>query len=195
MPTSHSYDCVVSQPAPVPSPDNAYVLYHADLSVPENIDAVQHLIHNILPHIDVKFTIAGRNPSPKLTSALAHFNNVSLVANPDDTTMQQLIQNAHILFLFTNSPTGLKLKLLNSLYAGRHCLVNSTMVAGTELGQLCTVADTDEQQLCELDRLMHTPFTQHDIDQRSNLLGNLYSNQANAQKLISLCSDIGAPLL
>jgi hypothetical protein len=62
------------------------------------------------------------------------------------------------------------------------------MVAGTELGSLCTVADTADEQLCQLKRLMHTPFTEHDIDERRNLLGSLYSNEANAKILLSQLS-------
>ena len=103
--------------------------------------------------------------------------------------MQRLIAQAQVLIMVTQMPTGLKLKLLNSLYAGRHCLVNSAMVAGTELGKLCTVADNADSQLQALHSLMDAPFTQQDIDRRRQLLGSLYSNEANARILISQLAD------
>ena len=188
MPSSHPCDNVVSTPSQVSTPDSQqpYALYHADLSVPENIQTVNYFVQNIFPKTGGRFVVAGRNPSHQLAALLADIPNVTLVANPDDDTMQSLIRDAQVLMLLTGQPTGLKLKLLNSLYAGRHCLVNSAMVAGTELGQLCTVADTAIEQVDQLNRLMHTPFTQQDVDQRRTLLGTLYSNEANARILISL---------
>ena len=211
MPSSHPDDHVTSIPSPfsvlspsklegvvedrgrvsrspfsVPRSPFPYALYHADLSVPENIQTIKYLAQNILPNTDTPFVVAGRNPSTQITALLAPFPNVTLVPNPDDDTMHALIRNAQVLLLLTAQPTGLKLKLLNSLYAGRHCLVNSAMVAGTPLGQLCTVADSADLQLQALHTLMQTPFTKHDIDRRSALLGTLYSNDSNARILISL---------
>ena len=130
--------------------------------------------------------VAGRSPSTAMQRLLAQFSNVRLVPNPDDSLMQQLIADAHIHFMVTHQPTGLKLKLLNSLYAGRHCLVNSYMVAGTDLHRLCTVADTPSEQLAALHRLMQTPFSQEEIELRRSLLGKLYSNRANAQIIFDL---------
>lgn len=183
MPSSHHDDEVVSLPSE-PSAES-YVLYHADLSVAENINVVEYLCKNIFRHSEMRFVVAGRNPSSHVAEILAPMPNVSLVASPDDDTMRRLIREAQVQMLFTNQPTGLKLKLLNSLYAGRHCLVNTAMVAGTELGGLCTVADSAETQLAALRRLMQTPFTENDIEQRRRLLGSLYSNEANARILVS----------
>ena len=186
MPASHQDNTVVSQPCDAPSADSAYALYHADLSVPENIETVDYLSNNIFGRCpDIHFVVAGRNPSKRVEDSLASHRNVSLVANPNDDSMRRLIQDAQVLMLFTSFPTGLKLKLLNSLYAGRHCLVNSNMVAGTELGRVCTVVDSAQQQLEALKRLMDTPFTQQDIDRRRDLLGDLYSNEANAKILLA----------
>ena len=186
MPASHQDNNVVSQPCDAPSADSAYALYHADLSVPENIETVDYLSNNIFGRCpDIHFVVAGRNPSKRVEDSLVSHRNVSLVANPNDDSMRRLIQDAQVLMLFTSFPTGLKLKLLNSLYAGRHCLVNSNMVAGTELGRVCTVVDSAQQQIEALKRLMDTPFTQQDIDRRRDLLGDLYSNEANAKILLA----------
>lgn len=181
MPSSHPDDEVVSIPG-----RGDFILYHGDLSVAENVKTVTFLATNIIPRIPYKVVVAGRNPSPTLTSLLARFGNVELVANPDDSQMHGFISQAHVSLLLTDQPTGLKLKLLNSLFAGRHCLVNSAMVSGTELGQLCTVADTTDDMLHALADLMATPFSQSDIERRSLLLGTLYSNAANAKLLVSL---------
>ena len=185
MPSSHPNDIIVSQPCDSPCANTAYALYHADLSVPENIDTVDYLVKNLFPQSQINFVVAGRNPSKRMVDMLAPFSNVKLVANPDDETMRRLIREAQVQLLLTGSPTGLKLKLLNSLYAGRHCLVNHNMVAGTELGRLCTVADNADMQRDALTHLMQTPFTESDIEHRRSLLGTLYSNLSNANILLA----------
>ena len=189
MPSSHQDDEVVSKPSCLPQETGIelppFALYHADLSVPENVKAVDFLAKNIFGQTDCRFVVAGRNPSKAMADNLSRFPNVELVPNPDNSRMHGLISDAQVQIMVTNLPVGLKLKLLNSLYAGRHCLVNSAMVAGTRLGDVCTVADTPQDFLSALNRLMHTPFTEKDIAERRRLLGDLYSNQANAQILIN----------
>ncbi|MBP5326536.1 MAG: glycosyltransferase family 1 protein [Bacteroidales bacterium] len=186
MPSSHIDDSVVSKPSQLLSKDECYVLYHADLSVPENVESVLFLANNVFRNSTHRFVVAGRNPAPAVSEALCKLQNTKLYANPDETEMQSLIANSQVILMTTPMPTGLKLKLLNSLYAGRHCLVNSAMVAGTKLGELCTIADSAQDLRDALDRLMVTPFTTEDIERRQNLLGSLYSNQANARILLSL---------
>ena len=191
VPGFHSFDDVVS----LPSNSNAardvrryhekpYALYHGDLSVPENIEAVMYIVDNIYERQECLFVIAGRNPDPVLRERLKTCHNVRLIANPDDSEMRQLLANAQVQILFTNSPTGLKLKLLNSLFSGRHLLVNSNMVAGTDLAPLCNVADTVDEQITMLNSLMQKPFTAEDIAFRRSRLIPRYSNQFNAQLII-----------
>ena len=86
--------------------------------------------------------------------------------------------------LVTNQPTGLKLKLLNALYNGRFCLVNSDMVKGTSLESLCVVADEPEEMITEIKRLMEEDFTEDDIDERDDQMKQLYDNEANARKIV-----------
>lgn len=179
MPSSHINNEVVSQAG-----IGQYAFYHADLSVAENIHAAYYLIKNIFQRSCHKLVVAGRNPDKKLKELIASHENVFLVENPDDNTMSRLMTEAQVNIMVTEQPTGLKLKLLNALYAGRHCLVNSKMTAGTELDKVCTVADSPEEMIQALDQLMQQPFTQQDIDKRRHLLGDLYSNKANARILI-----------
>ncbi len=181
MPSSHLDDEVVSQEG-----RGDYAFYHADLSVAENICAVKYLVEQVFSGGKHRLVVAGRNPAPELVELLNQCPQTELVANPDDETMHRLLADAQVNVLVTRQPTGLKLKLLNSLYAGRHCLVNPDMVAGTELGALCTVADSPEEQRAALDTLMETPFTSADIERRKTLLGAQYSNAANARILYNM---------
>ena len=163
-----------------------YVLYHGNLSVRENEDAAKWLIENVFAELNLLCIVSGLNPSEKLVKLAEKHPNVTLVANPDDAEMIDLLRQAQVNILVTNQPTGLKLKLLNALYNGRFCLVNSDMVKGTSLESLCVVADEPEQMIIEIKRLMEEDFTEDDIDERDAQMRQLYDNEANARKIIEV---------
>ncbi len=161
-----------------------YVLYHGNLSVRENEDAAKWLIENVFSELDMACIVSGLNPSDNLKKLAEKYSNVTLVANPDDAEMIDLLRQAQVNILVTNQPTGLKLKLLNALYNGRFCLVNSDMVKGTSLESLCVVADEPEEMIAEIKRLMEEDFTEDDIDERDAQMRQLYDNESNAQKIV-----------
>ena len=181
MPSSHADDEVVSTPSQPLQSDSVYALYHADLSVPENIEAVTYLADNIFSKCSHRFVVAGRNPSKALSDKLSQLPNITLKPNPDNETMQRLIAQAQVLIMVTQMPTGLKLKLMNALYNGRFCLVNDDMVRGTSLDQLCVLAEEPEQFISQIRRLMKEDFTEDDINERDEALKELYQNEKNAQ--------------
>ena len=165
-----------------------YVLYHGNLSVRENEDAAKWLIEQVFAELDLHCIVSGLEPSEKLIKLAEKYSNVTLVANPDDAEMIDLLRQAQVNILVTNQPTGLKLKLLNALYNGRFCLVNSDMVKGTSLESLCVVADEPEQMIAEIKRLMEEDFTEEDIEERDAQMRQLYDNVANARKIIEAIS-------
>ncbi len=116
-------------------------------------------------------------------------SNITVIPNPDDSEMFELIRDAHVNVLVTFQATGLKLKLLNTLYQGRFCLVNSKMLNGTGLNELCVVGDTAHAQKVLLKDLFHREFKEPAIILRKEVLNKIYSNEHNAKKLIDLVFD------
>lgn len=158
-----------------------YVLYHGNLSVAENKKAAQWLVENVFSELDVPCVVAGLNPPDSLRKLCSRYPHVRLKANLHDAEMMDLIRNAQVNVMVTDQPTGLKLKLMNALYNGRFCLVNDDMVRGTDLGQLCLVAEEPEQFIGQIRRLMKEDFTEDDINERDEALKELYQNEKNAQ--------------
>ena len=70
------------------------------------------------------------------------------------------MENAHINLLFTFQSTGIKLKLLNSLYRGRFVLVNHKMVNNTGLERLCVIEDNPNITKRLITDLMGMEFTE-----------------------------------
>ena len=167
-----------------------FVLYHGNLSVSENYEAAMYLIKNVFSVIKVPFIIAGLNPPEFLIKEVEKHSHISLIANVSQEKMTELLENAQINFLYTNQATGLKLKLLNVLYHGRHCLVNSKMVEGTTLSEICQVEDSVDKQIILVKQLMEMPIGLEDKIKRIAVLSENYSNIGNAKKMFEAISDL-----
>lgn len=163
-----------------------YILYHGKLSVPENEKAVLFLIKNVFCKLKHKCIVAGMDPSDDIYKAASSYNNIEIIPNPEQNKMEELISQAQIHTLVTFQDTGLKLKLLNSLFGGRHTLVNSLMLAGSGLDSLCRIANTPEEMISECNRLMEIPVDEKTIAQREKLLFPAFSNKEQAKKLIKM---------
>ena len=129
--------------------------------------------------------VAGKNPSLRFQKRLSAYSNIRVVANPGDQELDELIGNAHINLLVTSQSTGIKLKLLHALFAGRHCLVNPVMVHGTGLSSLCRVAESAQALEEHLHELMKQPFTRAEILARKKALKE-FSNRAGAEKILRI---------
>jgi glycosyltransferase involved in cell wall biosynthesis len=161
-----------------------YALYHGNLSVPENIIAAEYLVKEVFPKTNIPLIIAGLNPPESLVKAAKQYDNVKIISNPGDEEMFDLIRNAQINVLITFQGTGLKLKLLNTLYNGRHVIVNKTLLNGTGLDPLCTVRETADTIRESALELFYRDFDDAELARRSTLLNGNYSNENNVKKLI-----------
>lgn len=163
-----------------------YVLFHGKLSVPDNDKAARWLIEDVFSGIDIPLVIAGLEPSPELHDLVKRYEHVSLVENPDDAQMLNLIKNAHINLLVSFQSAGIKLKLLNALFRGRFCIVNDEMVSGMDLKSLCYVRNSPDAIRQTVEALINAPFEQNRIEERKTVLETQFSNLENARKLLSL---------
>ena len=161
------------------------ILFHGHLGISENSETFLSLAKHTLGRLPYAVVVAGKNPSARFQKKLLGYENIRLVANPGDSELEELITEAHINLLFTSQSTGIKLKLLHALFAGRHCVVNPAMVKGTGLGDLCTVADSAEALEAHLHRLMKQPFNPAQIQERKKALKR-YSNRASAEMILRI---------
>ena len=161
----------------------SYCLYHGNLSVNENESAVLWML-DAFKYSTIKLIIAGKNPGHRLAEAVAGLKHIEIVPNPSKEKMDDLIMHAHINLVPSMNKTGVKLKLVSSLFAGRHCIVNTAALAGDEaISECCMVADSKEQLRNQIKKLMQIPFTSADIDKRKALLLNHFDNLSHAKLL------------
>ncbi len=167
----------------------SYCLYHGNLSHPENKEAALFLLRNVFNKINTPIIIAGKNPGSEIINACNKLTNCNLIANPDADKMNYLIINAQINILPTFQKSGMKLKLLNALFAGRHIIVNENMLYGTTLHSICKIANTAADFIDTIYELFNKPFLNNDILFREKELF-AYFNNTNADKIRSLLSVI-----
>ena len=162
-----------------------YVLMHGDLSVPENIKSILWILQNIAPAIKQQLIVAGKNPNQSIREVSRELPNVKIVENPNDEEMENLVTNAHINLIHSFFPQGFKLKLLYSLYKGRFCLCNSSVVQNTGLANLCNIAEQPEDFIKKINSLFEVDFDENQIVSRERLLEG-FSNELQGKKIIDL---------
>jgi len=168
-----------------PQGTGCYCLYHGNLSVDENEKAVIWLLENVFNDLSVPFLVAGKNPGPKLRRAIARFKNCCMVSDPSDQELKDIISKAQLHVIPSFNCTGVKLKLLNALFNGRHCVVNGMAVQGTGLGEVCHLAEGAKEFKLVIANLYERPFTFLDLQNRREKLLNQYDNHRTAQRLIA----------
>jgi hypothetical protein len=185
VPAFHPFSEIKSKPG-----KGRYVLFHGNLSVAENFQAAEFLVTQVLGHLNHEVIIAGKNPTERLIQKINQHSNIQLIANPDNEQMENLIKQAHICLLPTFQDTGLKLKLLASLFSGRFCIVNTPMVHKTGLEHLCHIAETSQEMIRLTDELFKLDFPTEEIEKRKLILEDTFSNRQNALKIIRLIEEI-----
>lgn len=163
-----------------------FCLYHGNLEVGENNEAALYLVNQVFSKIKTPLIIAGRKPSKDLVAAVANHSHISIKANINTQDIDELIKTAQINVLPTFQATGIKLKLLVALFTGRHCVVNSPMVANTGLEKLCSIQDSPESMTNEITRLFELQFDMQEVQKRETVLIENFSNEINVKKLVEL---------
>ncbi len=163
----------------------SFCLYHGNLGVAENEKAAEWLLEEVFVKMKLPFVVAGRNPSSRL-ERIAHLGcHTCLIADPEERELRDLISKAQINILPSFNETGVKLKLINALFNGRHCVVNDAAIEGTPLGPLCHVAETPAAVQRVVMQLYHLPFGEEEIRLRRRILETHFNNEANAAQLIA----------
>ena len=157
-----------------------YVLYNGNLSVEENIKAALFLIEKVAPLTkETKWIIAGRTPSKRITKAAAKTDNVKIIADPTHEEMARLINRAAANVLITFQATGIKLKLLNTLYNGGYCIANDKMVESSKLENLCIIANNAKEIAAAIKNVKIKKIDKKEIERRKHTLSETYDNDKN----------------
>ena len=165
-----------------------YVLLHGDFSTAENNAAAVYILNEVAQHWKHKTVVAGKRPSREIFRLASSLSKVKVIPNPSMKEMNQLITNAQICLLNASQPTGMKLKLINALSAGRHVIASKEVVTGTNLKSLCHIASSPDEWVSLTNRLMNEEFTADIINARNAILHEVADNAVNAGLIVKALS-------
>jgi len=163
-----------------------YALFHGNLSINDNHLIAVQLIDRVFRNLDYPLIIAGKNPKPELYSVVSKYKKVQLLANPDKARMEELLQNDQVNLIFANQGAGIKIKLINALFKGRHCIANDLAVSGSGLEDLVIKAESIDEAKDKIIRFVHDPFSARKVEKRKDILETKYSDRQNAIKTWNL---------
>jgi hypothetical protein len=167
-----------------------FVLYHGNLGVGENNQGALYLVKEVFSRLQIPCVIAGSNPSAALRHAVSVYPHIKLEDQLDTAGILELVATAQVNVLCTFQGTGIKLKLINALFRGRHCVTNRPMVNHTGLENLCHVHDDPAEMAAAIESLMELPFDEAEQTRRAFLLSEGFNNLRNAARLMDAVQQL-----
>ena len=161
-----------------------FSLYHANLNVSDNLKSAFFLI-DAFKSIPCTLVIAGQSKDNKLLSKIDQHKNISFIRIEEDSQLLELFHRAHINILYASNSSGVKLKLINSLFQSRYVIANKKIIQGSGLDALCIVANDKKEIIDLVLKTMDLDFSKEAIILRKETL-RMYSNDANAEVLVNL---------
>lgn len=164
------------------SPSGEFILYHGNIVVSENVKAALFLI-DVYKDSNYQLVIASNYINDDVSKEVLKHNNITFHSLVKETDLNRLFENAHINVLPTFQNTGIKLKLLNTLYQGKFIIANDDMVNDTGLEELCEKANTKEEFLEKTKKLFQKTFSEDILSQRMEIL-KAFNPEKSANKII-----------
>lgn len=161
-----------------------FILYHGDLRVSDNVKAALFLI-DVYKNTPFSFIIASSCKDKKVVSKIKKYSNITFQDIPNQKDLEILLSKAHINTLITFQKTGIKLKLLNTLFKGKFIITNSKMTEETGLEKLCEIANTKDEILSKTTLLYNKESSTLDFEKRFNTL-SAFNPTESAKKIVEI---------
>jgi len=179
VPAFHPFDKPVREPETEP-----FVLFHGNLSVPENARTALRLWREVMRYLPFPFVVAGKRPPAYLRKAARE--GFTLIADPGEEEMNRLVSRARVHLMDAPERNGLKLKLLHALFRGHYVVARPTVVDGTGLEEAVEIAPDPQAMQDRIRACMERPVLDENRARiRDRLLSELYDNDRNARKLLA----------
>lgn len=156
-----------------------YAFYHGDLRLSDNKRAAEFLIEVFAAIRDYNLIIASSNGKKFIESKLNTISNVKFAEIKNEQHLNELFSNAHINVMLSFQEAGTKLKVINSLFKSRFCLINKNMVDDEKVISLCEIAATKEDFISKIAILKSKPYTQNET--RKQVLVEVLNDTNNAK--------------
>ena len=161
-----------------------YALFHGKLSVQDNAAVAAFLADEVAPHTSLSLVVAGMDPPAWLRKKIGAAKGITLVENPDDGEMGRLIREAQVQLMLTFQASGIKLKLLLSLFRGRYIVVNTPMLTSAGLEGCVEQADEGPAIAAVLERVKGRAWTDKEVEERKKCIPAAYYNREKTKSMV-----------
>lgn len=122
-----------------PQEGKRFALFHGNLSVAENLEAIDALIsENRRNKLDIPVVIAGKNPG-KLVLEKIRKEGWECIANPTDSELNDLLRSCSVHLLIGFKSSGIKLKVIRALLSGKPCIATQEMLGNVVFEKHCII--------------------------------------------------------
>lgn len=158
-----------------------FALYHGDLSIADNIKVVQFLIE-VFKAVNYPLVIAtGRNFNT-INAWVKEIDHITVKYLSTQEELESLFAKAHINICYSFQQSGTKLKVINALFKGRHCIANKNVIDEELVLNQCYKVSGREELLQAISQLNTAPY-KNPIE-RAEALQKVFDVKKNAQKII-----------
>ncbi len=156
-----------------------YAFYHGDLRLADNKRAALFLIDVFKEIPDYTLLIASSNGKNFVETKSNNVSNVKFVAIESENHLDELFDKAHINVMLSFQESGTKLKVINSLFKSRFCLINKNMVDDIDVLSLCEIAESKQNFVDKIKELKAKPYLQNEL--RRKVLTQILNDKENAK--------------
>lgn len=135
-----------------------YALYHGDFQTADNRESARFLIEIFKEIKDYPLVIASGTNEEFIKNLIGNAQNISFVKLKDFSHLKQLLNEAHINLIWSFQRSGTKLKLINSLYHSRYCIINNNIIDDPVVSGLCVTVNSKQEVISLIQRLSSQRF-------------------------------------
>jgi hypothetical protein len=158
-----------------------YAFYHGDLRLADNKNAAKFLIKVFEKITDYKLIIASSNGKKLIENKAKNNANIEFIELHNDSQLDDLFKNAHINVMLSFQQSGTKLKVINSLFKSRFCLINNNMIDDAEILKFCELANSENEFITKIKMLKDKPFLE--FEKREKAFEKVLNDVNNAKKI------------
>nr|WP_294936191.1 hypothetical protein [uncultured Flavobacterium sp.] len=162
-----------------------FVLYHGDLTTSDNRKSVAFLVTVFKAIPECKLVIASGSNEEFVKNLIPLNSNIEFVKLTNFAHLQQLLNQAHINICWSFQKSGTKLKLINSLFNSRHCIINENIIDDDKVSELCVKVNDRTQLVNAVKEFSKKPYTDSN---RKKILESHLNDLQNAIQMDKILS-------
>jgi len=165
-----------------------YAFYHGDLKTADNRKVAKYLIEVFKEIENYRLIIASGSNENFIRKNIGNATNIEFVYLENFEKLKQLLKDAHINVILSFQKSGTKLKLVNSLFRSRFCIINENIMDDEIVADFCVKIASKEELISKINLLKTQPYV--DSENKKSALENYLNDKVNAQKIAKILEDL-----